>query len=100
MHGQIVHNPPYKDWGCVFTPGSSYPLEQVYRMFGNRGDFVLYEEFTFASAVETAAPLGLKPCGVKVDEEGLMPSDLDDILTNWDEAARGARKPILLYTVP
>ena len=69
-------------------------------MFGNRGDYVLYEEFTFATAVETASPLGLKPCGVKVDAEGLIPEDLDSILSNWDEAARGARKPLLLYSVP
>ncbi|RPA81299.1 PLP-dependent transferase [Ascobolus immersus RN42] len=99
-HTEIVHDPPYKDWSCVLTPGSSYPLEQVYRMFGNRGDYVLYEEFTFATAVETAFPLGLRPCGVKVDAEGLLPSDLDEILSNWDEKARGAKKPVLLYTVP
>lgn len=29
-----------------------------------------------------------------------MPESLDEILSNWDEKARGARKPHLLYTVP
>jgi aromatic amino acid aminotransferase I len=69
-------------------------------MFAGRGDYILSEEYTFATAVETAAPMGVKVIGVKMDDQGLLPGDLDDILTNWDEGERGARKPFLLYTVP
>lgn len=58
------------------------------------------EEYTFSSAVETALPLGIKVEPVKMDEQGLLPESLDEILTNWDEAARGARKPFVLYTIP
>lgn len=50
--------------------------------------------------METARPLGLQFAPVKMDEQGLLPESLDDILSNWDEAARGARKPFVLYTVP
>ncbi|KAA8573985.1 hypothetical protein EYC84_005524 [Monilinia fructicola] len=75
-------------------------LEQTYRIFCERGDYVLSEEYTFASAVETAAPLGVKFLGVKMDAEGLLPEALDELLSNWDEKARGARKPFVLYTVP
>lgn len=35
-----------------------------------------------------------------MDSEGLIPDDMDSILSNWDIKARGARKPHLLYTVP
>ncbi|KAM0129988.1 hypothetical protein ACHAO1_008140 [Botrytis cinerea] len=99
-HTEIVCNPPYADWGCSLTVGSTSALEQTYRIFCERGDFVLSEEYTFASAVETAAPLGVKFLGVKMDAEGLLPEALDEILSNWDEQARGARKPFVLYTVP
>ena len=58
------------------------------------------EEYTFSSAVETAFPLGVKALGVPIDEQGLIPSYLDDILSNWDVKARGARKPFVLYTIP
>jgi len=58
------------------------------------------EEYTFATAVETALPLGVRMIGIKMDEQGLLPSSMDDILSNWDEKARGAKKPWLLYTVP
>lgn len=57
------------------------------------------EEYSFSSAVETALPLGVKAEPVKMDEQGLLPDVLDQILTNWDEAARGARKPFILYTI-
>lgn len=58
------------------------------------------EEYTFASAAETAFPLGLKAVGVPMDEQGLYPDAMDDILSNWDPEARGARKPYVLYTIP
>ncbi|KAI4122224.1 MAG: hypothetical protein LQ347_006580, partial [Umbilicaria vellea] len=72
----------------------------AFRMFCERGDYILSEEYTFATAVETAAPMGIKTIGVKMDEEGLLPNSMDDILTNWDEQKRGAKRPWLLYTVP
>jgi aromatic amino acid aminotransferase I len=99
-HTEIVCNPPYADWACALSVGSTSSLEQAFRIFCDRGDFVLSEEFTFSSAVETAAPLGVKFLGVKMDSEGLLPESMDEILSNWDEKARGARKPFLLYTVP
>ncbi|KAL8967619.1 MAG: hypothetical protein Q9197_005345 [Variospora fuerteventurae] len=70
------------------------------RMFTVRGDFIMAEEYSFSSALETIAPLGLKVLGIKMDEEGLLPADMDSVLSNWSESKRGARKPFLLYTVP
>lgn len=99
-HTEIVNNPPYLDWQCNLTVGSTNALEQAFRIFCERGDFILAEEYTFASAVETALPLGCKFLGIKMDEEGLMPEVMDEILSNWNVKARGARKPHLIYTVP
>ena len=82
------------------TAGSTSALDMAYRMFTTRGDYILSEEYTFATAVETAAPMGVKVIGVKMDEQGLLPSSMDEILSNWDEAKRGAKRPWLLYTVP
>jgi aromatic amino acid aminotransferase I len=70
------------------------------RIFCERGDYILTEEYSFSSALETAAPLGIRIAGVKMDEQGLLPEALDDVLSNWDEKVRGAKKPHLLYTVP
>ena len=100
-HTELVHTPPYADWACNMSIGSTSALDMALRMFTARGDYIISEEYTFATAVETAAPLGVKVAGVKMDEQGLLPNALEDLLQTWDPASRsGARKPFLLYTVP
>ncbi|KAI1634447.1 pyridoxal phosphate-dependent transferase [Biscogniauxia mediterranea] len=102
-HTELVYNPPYADWRCSLTIGSTGALEASLRMFCDRArnDSLLTEEYSFATALETAAPLGIRVFGVAMDGEGLRADSLDEILTNWDVAARGgARKPTVLYTVP
>ncbi|KAI9735656.1 MAG: Aromatic/aminoadipate aminotransferase 1 [Cirrosporium novae-zelandiae] len=100
-HTEIIHNPPYRDWQCSLTVGSTSSLDMALRIFTQRGDHVLVESYAFSSALETMHPLGLHPVGISMDAEGIIPSDLDDILSNWDPAAHnGAQKPFLLYTVP
>ena len=99
-HTELVCKPAYEDWGCCLTAGSTCALEMAFRMFCERGDYILSEEYTYALAVETAMPLGLRFVGAKMDAEGLLPDSMDEILSNWDVKARGARKPHLLYTVP
>ncbi|RFU32478.1 hypothetical protein B7463_g3870, partial [Scytalidium lignicola] len=99
-HTELVNNPLYDDWQCCLTVGSTHALDQTYRMFCERGDYIMSEEFTFVSAMETALPMGINCVGIKMDSEGLLPENMDEILSNWDEKKRGARKPFLLYTVP
>lgn len=98
-HTEVVHQPQYSDWSCCLTAGSTIALEQVFRMLCVEGDSVLTEEYSFATAIETATPLGIKLVGVKMDRHGMLADDLDLILSNWDSGQRG-RKPFLVYTVP
>lgn len=101
-HTEIVCNPPYADWRVCQTIGSTGALEQALRMFcdKDRGDSVLTEDFSFSTALETVGPLGIKVFGSALDEQGLIPEAMDELLSNWDAEARGARKPHVLYTVP
>lgn len=97
----MIHNPPYRDWACTLSAGSTSSLSMVYRMFLERGDCVLSEEYTFATAIETSHPLGCRFVGVPMDDQGMIADALDELLDGWDPAAHaGARKPFLLYTVP
>lgn len=83
------------------TVGSTSALDIAYRMFTNRGEYMLTEEYAFSTAAETARPIGVQCIGVKMDAEGLLPSHLDSLLSDWDSAAHNnAPKPWLLYTVP
>lgn len=102
-HTEIVCQPPYADWRVCQTVGSTGALEEALRMFcdKDRQDSVLTEDFSFSTALETIEPLGVNVFGVAIDEQGLIPERMDELLSSWDSAARGgARKPHVLYTVP
>ena len=102
-HTELVCRPPYSDWRTCLTVGSTGALEQALRIFCDRerGDAMLTEDYSFSTALETAAPLGIRVVGVAMDEQGMLPESLDDLLSGWDVQARGGTpKPHLLYTVP
>lgn len=69
-------------------------------MFCEKGDYIIVENYTFSSALETAIPLGINFLSIGMDDEGLIPEELDESLSTWDESERGVRKPFLLYMVP
>ncbi|KZL84896.1 aromatic amino acid aminotransferase [Colletotrichum incanum] len=99
-HTEIVHDPPYRDWQCTMTIGNTSALDMALRMLTRTGDYVLSDNYTFATAVETALPMGVKFTGVDMDGEGLLPKSLRDVLDDWDpEKHGGARKPGLLYLI-
>lgn len=83
-HTELVHDPPYSDWACTMTLGSTSSLDFAFRMLTQPGDYIVSEEYTFSTAVESGTPMGSKVVGVGVGGEGLLPGSLDDILTNWD----------------
>ena len=100
-HTEIVHNPPYSDWQSVLTTGTTSALDIALRLFFVRGDIMLTEEYAFSSTVESARPLGVRSCGIKMDDQGLVPAEMDRILSTWDPARwNGSPKPRVLYTVP
>jgi aspartate/methionine/tyrosine aminotransferase len=103
-HTELVGAPPYADWRVCLTVGSTAALEQTLRMLCDgpgRRDTVLTEEFSFSTALETAAPMGVGVVGVAMDGEGLVPEKMEEVLRGWDPAERGGRRrPHVLYTVP
>ncbi|GFZ49099.1 hypothetical protein JCM24511_06849 [Saitozyma sp. JCM 24511] len=62
-------------------------------------DTVLTEEYTFGSSLNSGRSKGAKFYPIKTDSSGMIPSDLEAVLSGWDEGARG-RKPHLMYTIP
>lgn len=97
-HMELIHDPPYDDWECCMTCGTTSAFEIAFRLFCNRGDYVFFENHTYSGTLATAKAQGLNVIGVDVDEFGLVAEDLDSKLRNWD-ASKGP-KPSLLYTIP
>lgn len=95
---RLIHNPPYQDWDTTLTCGSTSAIDLALRMFCNRGDWILTETFTYPGTLMASKAQGLKPLGIEMDRDGLVPEDLDAKLRCWD--ASWGRKPYVLYTVP
>ncbi|CDO95782.1 unnamed protein product [Kluyveromyces dobzhanskii CBS 2104] len=96
-HHSIIHKMNYQDWDVLATIGNTGAWESTLRIFCNRGDTILAEEFAFSSSISAAEAQGVNVFPVPLDEHGIIPSKLEEILDNWTE---GAAKPKLLYTVP
>ncbi|KAL9616991.1 MAG: hypothetical protein Q9160_008181 [Pyrenula sp. 1 TL-2023] len=97
-HVEMVHDPPYEDWQSCLTCGATSAIDMVFRMFCERGDWLLTEEYTYPGAIEAAGSLGINVLGVGMDDEGLLPEDLDLKLRMWNCAI--GPKPFLLYMIP
>jgi len=99
-HTELVHNPPYQDWQCTMSVGSTSALDVALRMLLNPGQYVITEEYSFSAAVESVRALGGKLASVPLDSDGMIPEALDSMLSEWNPEVRGASKPFILYTVP
>ncbi|ODV83522.1 hypothetical protein CANARDRAFT_203119 [[Candida] arabinofermentans NRRL YB-2248] len=95
-HTKIIHDVPYEDWGLVCSVGNTQSWEATLRTFCNPQDSILVEEYTFSSAIETARALSVNFVPVSMDDNGIIPEKLDELLTNWDSSKP---KPKLLYTI-
>lgn len=98
-HVELVHNPPYADWGTVLTAGSTSALEIAFRIFCSRGDTLLAEWYSYPGAVEVAGLVGARIQGIRMDPEGMCPIHLLEVLSTWDNESQGPR-PTVLYTIP
>jgi aromatic amino acid aminotransferase I len=82
------------------TVGSTSAWDSALRIFCEKNDYIIVDKYSFSSALETAWALGMRTLPVAMDEQGLLPDDLDKLLFNWNIEERNARKPSLLYMVP
>ncbi|OBZ66803.1 Aromatic amino acid aminotransferase C56E4.03 [Grifola frondosa] len=78
----FYHSPP--NHVVTLTLGNSDGISKCFRLLGDPGDHFLADEFSFTS--------------FKIDGGGLVPEELEKILTEWKSGRR--RKPHVLYTVP
>ncbi|EGW33585.1 aromatic amino acid aminotransferase [Spathaspora passalidarum NRRL Y-27907] len=93
-HTDLIHKVPYADWDVVASVGNTESWDSTLRTFCTRGDSILVEEYSFSSALETAHALGVNTIPVTMDEFGLIPSALEELLKNWI-----GKTPRLLYTI-
>lgn len=79
------------------TVGSQMALDMVTRIFCDPGDVVLAEAPSYVGALTTFASYQTKVVQVAMDDDGLVPAELDAALNSL--RAQG-RSPKFLYTIP
>ncbi|PVV02435.1 hypothetical protein BB560_003110 [Smittium megazygosporum] len=96
QHMKDIHNPKYQDWGVISSVGSTDALNKVTELFLNDGDPILIDEWSYPTAIETFTSSGFQMVAVKMDSEGMTPSSLDEVCTNWN----GSRPLRVVYMIP
>ncbi|KAJ1560146.1 Aromatic/aminoadipate aminotransferase 1, partial [Cladochytrium tenue] len=91
--------PRYADWEFLVTHGSTAAWDLCARMFLDRGDGLLVEEFTYSSTLEQSVPHGIVPVPVRIDDEGMVPADIPRAVAAFQAKHPGARCNVL-YVVP
>ncbi|VEU21353.1 DEKNAAC102410 [Brettanomyces naardenensis] len=98
-----LHKPAYEEWDTLIQAGGTFSLSAILRLLCNPGeDTILAEELTYPCFLETCKPLRVKVFPVKMDEDGVIPEDMDRVLTNWntDKKTRDFKKPKFFYSMP
>ena len=95
-----VYQPAYENWTILLHGGNTDAWTRAILTLCNSGDFFIVEEWAYPSALASALPFNIHPIAVAMDSEGLRTDALRKTLAEWDEEARGARRPHVIYTVP
>jgi aromatic amino acid aminotransferase I len=90
VHGHIPDHEVY------LSLGNTDGVNKVFTLFVEPGDTVLAEEFSFTNSLNSARARGAHIYPIKVDDKGIVPEDLDRVLSTWTNGP----KPRLLYTIP
>ncbi|KAJ1959968.1 hypothetical protein IWQ62_004406 [Dispira parvispora] len=99
-HTQEIHAPPYADWDVIGTTGNTDALSKAIGLIGSPGDSMLVDEWTYPAAVDTAQSHGVKLAPVPMDHDGMDPTALDALLSDWARAHPNSPKPKMMYLVP
>ncbi|KAH7102076.1 L-tyrosine:2-oxoglutarate aminotransferase [Auriculariales sp. MPI-PUGE-AT-0066] len=94
---RLVHRPHHNN--IILTVGNVDAAVKVFRLFGERGDTMLCEEFTFPGTLNAPHGMGIRWAPLRIDANGIIPEEMEQLLHSWDETKRG-KKPRLLYTIP
>lgn len=93
LHPSVPHN------HVVLHLGNSDGVSKCFRLLGDPGDTFLVEEFSFPGLTHIPLASGIRWAPIKIDSGGLVPEDMDRVLSEWDESRQGKR-PRVLYIIP
>ncbi|EAL71441.1 hypothetical protein DDB_G0272014 [Dictyostelium discoideum AX4] len=99
-HGLCDPNTPGKEWNLLMTPGSQHALDCLVKAFFNRGDTLIVERYTYGGMFAVTQPSGINFAACEMDSKGMIPSELDNLLSNWESTHPDLKFPKLIYMIP
>ena len=99
------HSPPSQAWECVITPGNSPALREVLDAVLDDGDTLLCGEYDFSASMNMLTQWtdgrGVRVEGIPFSQsEGMDPSYVEDLLSNWEREREGSRFPKAILVTP
>ena len=96
---ELLHSPRSCTNSVILTLGNADAVTKLYRLLGSPGDTFLVEEYSFCGLTNAPLAQGIRWQPVRIDQMGLIPEEMEKILSSWDEASMG-RRPHVLYCIP
>ncbi|PGH10866.1 hypothetical protein AJ79_05226 [Helicocarpus griseus UAMH5409] len=93
VHGILETN----DWACCVGNGSQELIHRAFQVFTDPGDPVLLETPAYPGVVGFLRADGHQLVEISSDADGLDPSNIEKVFSNWP---KNRRRPRILYTVP
>lgn len=87
-----VYQPGYSDFTILPHAGNTDGWSRAMQTLCNTGEVFLTEEWTYPSAVYASHPYNVKPIAIAMDSEGMRADNLRKVLSEWNEATRGAKR--------
>lgn len=81
----------------LVTTGSGQGIDMVSRMFINKGDTIILEEFCYAGAINRFKRDGANIVGIPVDEDGMR---MDVLQSTLEGLKQKGVTPAFIYTIP
>ncbi|KAF9055066.1 PLP-dependent transferase [Hymenopellis radicata] len=95
-----VYQPAYNNYTTLVSAGNTDGWGRASLTLLNPGEGFLACEWTYTSALASIKPWGVKPVPIAMDGQGMSSLNLRETLANWDENARGMKRPHVMYIVP
>ncbi|KAN0026555.1 hypothetical protein ACTFIV_007544 [Dictyostelium citrinum] len=99
-HGLCDPKTPGKEWDLLMTPGSQHAIDCLVKAFFNRGDSLVVERYTYGGMFAVTQPAGVNFAPCLMDDKGMIPSELNNLLSNWESIHPTKKFPKLIYIIP
>ncbi|KAG8743958.1 hypothetical protein FRC10_011032 [Ceratobasidium sp. 414] len=105
---EFVHNftlkvfkPAYSDFQVLANSGNTDGWTKAAAILCQQDELILTEDWTYPGALLSPWPTGVRPFPVPMDDVGMLPDKLEEILRDWKEKEHeGKRRPHVMYTIP